>query len=65
VLTPSQSQQARGGAPCSTSTYGGQTALEGRSDRGRRVHRRETNERPPGRDPVGVGAPWVVLGLAG
>jgi hypothetical protein len=37
----------------------------GRLDWGRRVHWQETNERPPGRDPVGLGAPWVVLGSAG
>jgi hypothetical protein len=45
----------------------------GRSDRvggaviyrGRRVHRRETNECPPGRDPVEAGAPWVVVGSVG
>ena len=27
--------------------------------------RQGSNERLPGRDPVGAGAPWVALGLAG
>jgi hypothetical protein len=34
----------------------------GRLDRGRRVHRRETNERSSAWDPVRAGAPWFVLG---
>jgi hypothetical protein len=41
VLTSSRSQQARRGARCCSFAQGGQTAVRGRSDRVRRIHRRE------------------------
>ena len=65
LLTPFRSQQARGGAPCSTSAQTPVRLVRVTGQTGRRVHRRETNEHPPGRDPVEVGTPWVVLGSAG
>jgi hypothetical protein len=48
---------ARSDAPCNAAAPSGQTGLIG-------VARRGYNERTPGRDPVGVGTPWVSLGSA-
>ena len=49
---------ARSDAPYSAAAPTGQTDLA-------EVARRGSNERPPRRDPVGVGAPWIALGSVG
>nr|CAB3464417.1 unnamed protein product [Digitaria exilis] len=55
----------RKGAHCSTSTTDGQTPCYGRSDSAVRPPVQAVRLPTTARDPVRVGAPWVVLGSAG